>query len=75
MKNAFSLERFDRVSELISIDEAQVRVLEAVPALAAEEVPLAEALGRVLAEDVESPIDVPPFDSSAMDGYAVVAGP
>jgi molybdopterin molybdotransferase len=63
------------VSKLISIDEAQGRVLEAVRALAAEDVPLAEALGRVLAEDVESPIDVPPFDSSAMDGYAVVAGP
>jgi molybdopterin molybdotransferase len=69
------MEGFDRVSELISIDEAQGRVLEAVRPLAAEEVPLAEALGRVLAEDVESSIDVPPFDSSAMDGYAVVAGP
>jgi len=63
------------VSKLISIDEARRRVLEAVQALPAEDVPLAEALGRVLAEDVESPIDVPPFDSSAMDGYAVVAGP
>jgi len=63
------------VSELISIDEAQGRVLDAVRPLATEDVPLAEALGRVLAEDVESPIDVPPFDSSAMDGYAVVAGP
>jgi molybdopterin molybdotransferase len=63
------------VSELISIDEAQGRVLDAVRPLATEEVPLAGALGRVLAEDVESAIDVPPFDSSAMDGYAVVAGP
>jgi molybdopterin molybdotransferase len=63
------------VSELISIDEAQGRVLDAVRPLATEEVPLAEALGRVVAEEVESPIDVPPFDSSAMDGYAVVAGP
>ncbi len=62
------------MSELISIDEARGRVLEAVRTLAAEDVRLAEALGRVLAEDVESPIDVPPFDSSAMDGYAVVAG-
>ena len=35
---------------------------------------LGEALGRVLAEDVRSDISVPPFDSSAMDGYAVVAG-
>jgi molybdopterin molybdotransferase len=63
------------VSELISIDQARERVLEAVRPLAAEEVRLAEALGRVLAEDVESPIDVPPFDGSAMDGYAVIAGP
>jgi molybdopterin molybdotransferase len=63
------------VSELISIDEAQARVLDAVRPLAAEDVPVADALGRVLAEDVQSPIDVPPFDSSAMDGYAVVDGP
>jgi molybdopterin molybdotransferase len=63
------------VSELISIDEALGRVLEAVRPLEAEDVPVGEALGRVVAEDVESPIDVPPFDSSAMDGYAVVAGP
>ncbi len=63
------------MSDLISIDDATGRVLEAVRPLAAEDVPLAETLGRLLAEDVESPIDVPPFDSSAMDGYAVVAGP
>ena len=63
------------MSELISIDEARGRVLDAVQRLEDEGVPLAEALGRVLAEDVQSPIDVPPFDSSAMDGYAVVAGP
>jgi molybdopterin molybdotransferase len=73
--NGAALERFRCVSELISIDEAQGRVLDAVRPLATEDVPLAEALGRVLAEDVESAIDVPPFDSSAMDGYAVVAGP
>ncbi len=38
-----------------------------------EEVELGEALGRVLAEDVVSPIDSPPFDRSAVDGYAVRA--
>lgn len=38
-----------------------------------EEVPLDEALGRVLAEDVVSPIDSPPFDRSAVDGYALRA--
>jgi molybdopterin molybdotransferase len=73
--NGSALERFRCVSELISIDEARTRVLDAARPLASEDVPLADALGRVLAEDVASAIDVPPFDSSAMDGYAVVAGP
>jgi molybdopterin molybdotransferase len=63
------------VTDLISIQEARGRVLEAVTRLGDEDVPLDLALGRVLAEDVTSAIDVPPFDSSGMDGYAVVAGP
>jgi molybdopterin molybdotransferase len=63
------------VAALISIDEARRRVLDAAPRLDAEDVPLDAALGRVLAEDVSSAISVPPFDSSAMDGYAVTAGP
>jgi molybdopterin molybdotransferase len=63
------------VSELITIAEARRRVLEAVPRLGDEPVALDAALGRVLAEDVTSAIQVPPFDSSAMDGFAVVAGP
>ncbi|WP_431860759.1 molybdopterin molybdotransferase MoeA [Azospirillum sp.] len=41
------------------------------PVTAAETVPLADALGRVLAEDVVAPFDVPPHDNSAVDGYAV----
>ena len=49
------------------VREASVRLLEA------EEAPLLEASGRVLAEDVFSPTDVPPFDRAAMDGYAVKA--
>jgi molybdopterin molybdotransferase len=63
------------VARLISIDEARSRVLESVRPLGAEEVGLDAALGRVLAVDVTSAIPVPPFDSSAMDGYAVAAGP
>jgi molybdopterin molybdotransferase len=63
------------VSDLITIDEARRRVLAAVTRLGDEPIPLPEALGRVLAEDVSSPLPVPPFDSSAMDGFAVVAGP
>ena len=60
---------------LISPVEAREAVLATVEHLSDEEVPLAAALGRVLSEAVESHLDVPPFDSSAMDGYAVVAGP
>jgi molybdopterin molybdotransferase len=63
------------VADLITIAEARGRVLDAVGPLQAEPVSVADALGRVLAEDVESGISVPPFDSSAMDGYAVAAGP
>jgi molybdopterin molybdotransferase len=63
------------VTDLISIAEARQRVLQAVTPLGDEQVPLDAVLGRVLAEDVASAIDVPPFDSSGMDGYALVAGP
>jgi molybdopterin molybdotransferase len=63
------------MADLIPIAEARERVLAAVRPLAAESVPTIAALGRVLAEDVRSEIDVPPFDSSAMDGFAVIAGP
>jgi molybdopterin molybdotransferase len=59
---------------LISVDEARDRVLAAVHPLGAERVSLDDALGRVLAEDVVADLDLPPFDSSAMDGYALVAG-
>jgi molybdopterin molybdotransferase len=62
------------VAELITIAEARRRVLEAVRPPAPETVPLQGALGRVLAADLRSPIDVPPFASSAMDGFAVAAG-
>ncbi len=63
------------MADLIPIEQARQRVLDAVRPLASEQVPLAAARNRVLAEDVTSAIDVPPFDPSAMDGYAVVAGP
>src|SRR4051794_27289982 len=61
--------------DLISVDEARSRVLAAVRALPPEAVAAADALGRVLAEDVVSDLDLPPFASSAMDGFALVAGP
>ena len=63
------------MSDLITIDEARRRVLAAVTRLGDEPVSLHDALGRVLAEDVAATVAVPPFDSSAMDGFAVLAGP
>lgn len=61
--------------DLISVVETRARVLAAARPLAAEPVAAADALGRVLAEDMVAGIDLPPFDSSAMDGFALVAGP
>ena len=62
------------MSELISVAEARAAVLARVGApLAPEPVPLDDALGRVLAADAVAPEDVPGFDNSAMDGFAVLA--
>ncbi|HUE25504.1 MAG TPA: gephyrin-like molybdotransferase Glp [Solirubrobacteraceae bacterium] len=62
-------------AELITIAEARERVLAAVRRLEPERIAIAEALDRVLAAELEAAGDVPPFDSSAMDGYAVAPGP
>jgi molybdopterin molybdotransferase len=62
------------MSPLLTIDEARARVVAAVTPLGAEDVPVEEALGRVLAEDVVAAADVPGFANSAMDGFAVRAG-
>jgi molybdopterin molybdotransferase len=60
-------------TQAIEIEEARQLVLEHVAPLGGEHVPLRAGLGRVLAEAVESPGDVPAFDGSAMDGFAVRA--
>lgn len=60
---------------LIDVASARAAVLAAAEPLDSEPVALEHALGRVLAEDAASAEDLPPFDSSAMDGYAVVSGP
>ncbi|HEX4110109.1 MAG TPA: gephyrin-like molybdotransferase Glp [Solirubrobacteraceae bacterium] len=59
----------------LGIAQAREVVLAACRPLGTEEVPVTDALGRVLAEPVIAAADVPPFASSAMDGYAVLAGP
>jgi molybdopterin molybdotransferase len=63
------------MAELLPVDAARAAVLAAVTALPSEEVPLHDALGRVLAQDVLARGDVPPFRNSAMDGFAVPRGP
>ncbi|MDH5673052.1 MAG: molybdopterin biosynthesis protein [Myxococcales bacterium] len=61
--------------EVVSRDEAERRWQKALSPkpLAAEELPLSEALGRVLATDVRSSVDVPSFDRANMDGFAIRA--
>ena len=60
-------------NDLESVAGAQARLLEQVRVLAPETVGLDDALGRILAEPISSRADLPGFDNSAMDGYAVRA--
>lgn len=55
---------------MITIEKAYNLVLEKAYLLESERVPFLDSVGRILAEDVISDIDMPPFDKSAMDGYA-----
>jgi len=58
---------------MLSVEEALERVLQVFHPLDTERVPILQALGRVLAEDVEADSDIPPYANSSMDGYAVRA--
>src|SRR5258708_40229932 len=58
---------------MISADQALKIVLENVTSLGVERIPILDALARVLAENISSSRDIPGFDNSAMDGYAVRA--
>ena len=66
-----STEGWPSSAGLISIDEARSRVLAEARPLPPESRPLTESLGLVVAEDVFASHDLPPFDNSAMDGFAV----
>jgi molybdopterin molybdotransferase len=61
------------VAELLTLEEAQARILAQARPLPPESVSIAEASGRITAEDVRARVDLPPFASSAMDGFAVRA--
>lgn len=62
---------WEDVERLVPVDDALGRVLSAVEPLPPVALPLLDAAGLVLADDVIAPEDVPPFRNSAMDGYAV----
>jgi molybdopterin molybdotransferase len=59
--------------QVISVEEASARILGTVLPLGEEDVKLGDAAGRVLAQDVRSPVTLPPWDNAGMDGYAVRA--
>jgi len=58
---------------LLPVDEALSRILSAAEPHGFEQIPLASAGGRVVAEQVAAKLLQPPFDCSAMDGYALIA--
>lgn len=59
---------------MLSVEEALDRLMAAVDGpLPGEDVPLAETLGRILAEPIRSAVDLPPWDNSSMDGFALHA--
>ena len=59
------------MNDLTRLEDALKVVLDAVPVLGVEKINLLDALGRVLAEDIIAERDNPPWDNSAMDGFAV----
>lgn len=58
-------------ADMLSVEEARGKVLGLVKVLDHEEVDLMESLGQVIANDTYAELDIPPFQNSAMDGYAV----
>ena len=65
--------RQTRAADWLLFQDAVERILDAVPSLPSERVPLTEAGGRVLAVPAISPLAQPPWDNSGMDGFAVHA--
>jgi molybdopterin molybdotransferase len=61
------------MADSLNVDEALARILEQINLLPAETVAIEDSLGRVLAEDIISSLDLPPFDNSSMDGFAILS--
>ena len=58
--------------DMLEVEEAFARILAHFSPLDSVELPVLECLGLILAEDIKSPLDLPPLANSAMDGYAVL---
>jgi molybdopterin molybdotransferase len=61
------------MADLLNVEAALAHILQKFTSLPSEQIALTHALGRVLAEDIVSDINLPPFANSSMDGYAVRA--
>jgi molybdopterin molybdotransferase len=59
---------------MLELEAAVARILQAVPPASPESVSLIDSIGRICLDHVTATIDLPPFDNSAMDGYAVRSG-
>ncbi len=64
----------DKNEKMIPVSEAEAVIGSHGKQMETEELPLLESIGRILGEDIYSRIEMPPFNKSAMDGYAVVSG-
>jgi molybdopterin molybdotransferase len=63
-----------RTPDMLTVDDAMARIVQSFrPLQEHQRVPLLESLGRVLVEDIPADVNLPPFDNTAMDGYAVRA--
>ncbi len=58
---------------MITVDEALDKILSNIHPLGFEKVSILESLGRVIGEDIRAGRNIPPFDNSAMDGYALIS--
>ena len=58
--------------DMLSVEEALTQIISCFTTLGPETKPILECLGQILAEDVTSPLDLPPLSNSGMDGYAVI---
>ncbi|MCE2466375.1 MAG: hypothetical protein J4G01_10020, partial [Dehalococcoidia bacterium] len=67
-------EHIHRDEDMLSVEDAYNRIMAFFGPLEAQDTPLLQAQGQVLAEDITSPFPLPPLDNSAMDGYALRHG-